>query len=330
MLPLKDCRGYRSRYINALNRAVRALTPIAGRGIRLRQSAQGVVIEATAKGGGGGVAAPFSYRWRTTLETVTDDNGATTYKLHITPGSLWRDEGAGAVDLNVAPDGSTVTGATTAAEWLVAGATSGSLYVVEDTSGGSAVYRVVYGNPATETRRILLRVADLTLASSGATLIQRQIGDALTGGASGLQLGPLTYETVNGQARFNRYLGAWTFNAASNVWSFAKAVKADGTQYPAAESLPGREMLFRSGGTIYVAYRPDIGPAPTKWMSRVTIRVSQGIDINPPQSDTDTGSVAETTRDLTYFTDNTVANASTDYPLSVQVAEANEATAYDS
>lgn len=58
MLPLKDCRGYRSRYINALNRAVRALTPIAGRGIRLRQSAQGVVIESTAKGGGGGTVAP--------------------------------------------------------------------------------------------------------------------------------------------------------------------------------------------------------------------------------------------------------------------------------
>lgn len=58
MLPLQNCRGYRSRYINALNRAVRALTPIAGRGIRLRQSAQGVVIEATAKGGGGGTVAP--------------------------------------------------------------------------------------------------------------------------------------------------------------------------------------------------------------------------------------------------------------------------------
>ena len=58
MLPLKDCRGYRSRYINALNRAVRALTPIAGRGIRLRQSAQGVVIESTAKGGGGGTVVP--------------------------------------------------------------------------------------------------------------------------------------------------------------------------------------------------------------------------------------------------------------------------------
>ena len=58
MLPLKDCRGYRSRYINALNRAVRSLTPIAGRGIRLRQSAQGVVIESTAKGGGGGTVAP--------------------------------------------------------------------------------------------------------------------------------------------------------------------------------------------------------------------------------------------------------------------------------
>lgn len=331
MLPLKDCRGYRSRYINALNRAVRALTPIAGRGIRLRQSAQGVVIEATAKGGGGGGSAPFSFRWRVTLETVTDDSGATTYTLHITPGSLWRDDGAGAVDLHVAPDGSTVT--VSGAEWLAAGVTaSGALYVVDNSAGatsGGVAYPLVYGDPTSETRRILLRVADLTVASSGVTLTQRQIGDALTGGASGLQLGPLTYEASGSTRRFVRYMGAWAFDADNDRWTFAKAVKADGSQYPAAETLSAREMLFRVGGTIYVAYRPDIGPAPTKWMSRITIRVSQGIDINPPQSETDTGSVTETTRDLTYFTDNTVANASTDSPLSVQVEEANEATAYE-
>ena len=332
MLPLKDCRGYRSRYINALNRAVRSLTPIAGRGIRLRQSAQGVVIESTAKGGGGGTVVPFSFRWRVTLETVTAEDGSTTYNLHIKPGSLWRDEGAGAVDLNVAPDGSTV--AVSGAEWLASGVTtSGALYVVDNAAGatsGGVAYPLVYGNPTAETRRILLRVADLTVASSGATLTQRQVGDALTGGGSGLQLGPLTYEFTGSTHRFVRYMGTWVFSASSNSWTFAKAVKQDGTQYPAAETLAAREFLLRQNGTIYVAYRPDIGPIPTKWMSRVTIRVSQGIDITPPQSDTDTGSVSETTRDLTYFTDNTVANASTDYPLTVQVAEANEATAYDS
>ena len=46
---LRDARGYRSRYINALNAAIKAIAPIAGRGIRLRQTPQGTVIEATAK-----------------------------------------------------------------------------------------------------------------------------------------------------------------------------------------------------------------------------------------------------------------------------------------
>lgn len=37
---LRDARGYRSRYINALNAAIKAIAPIAGRGIRLRQTPQ--------------------------------------------------------------------------------------------------------------------------------------------------------------------------------------------------------------------------------------------------------------------------------------------------
>ncbi len=326
MLP-PPIRGFRSKHINALLQEVQAVQPLAGLGVTVRKTPQGTII--TADAGGGGGSAPFSFRWRVTLETVTDDDGATTYTLHITPGSLWRDEGAGAVDLNVAPDGATVTVASVS-EWLVTVATSGSLYVVEDTSTGSALCRVVYGDPTSETRRILLRVADLTLASSGTTLIQRQVGDALTGGASSLQPGPLTYEASGSTRRFVRHMGSWVFSETADAWTFARAVKADGTQYPAAETLSAREMLFRIGGTIYVAYRPDIGPAPTRWMSRVTVRVSQGISVNPPTSDTGTGSVAETTRDLIYFTDDTTANASTDYPLSVQVAEANDATAYDS
>ena len=39
---LRDARGYRSRYINALNAAIKAIAPIAGRGIRLRQTPQGL------------------------------------------------------------------------------------------------------------------------------------------------------------------------------------------------------------------------------------------------------------------------------------------------
>ncbi len=39
---LRDARGYRSRYINALNAAIKAIAPIAGSGIRLRQTPQGL------------------------------------------------------------------------------------------------------------------------------------------------------------------------------------------------------------------------------------------------------------------------------------------------
>ena len=39
---LRDARGYRSRYINALNAAIKAIAPIAGKGIRLRQTPQGL------------------------------------------------------------------------------------------------------------------------------------------------------------------------------------------------------------------------------------------------------------------------------------------------
>ena len=329
MLP-PPIRGFRSKHINALLAEVQAVQPLAGLGVTVRKTPQGTIISADA--GEGGAAAPFDFRWRVTLETVTAEDGSTTYTLHIKPGSLWRDEGSGAVDLHVAPDGSTVT--VSGAEWLASGVTtSGALYVVDNAAGatsGGVAYPLVYGDPAAETRRILLRVADLTVASSGATLTQRQIGDALTGGASGLQLGPLTYAVKGSIHRFVRYMGTWVFSDSSNAWTFAKAVKGDGTQYPPAETLAAHEHLLRRDGTIYVAYRPDIGPVPTRWMSRVTVRVSQGISVNPPTSDTDTGSVSETTRDLTYFTDNTTANASTDYPLTVQVAEANEATAYDS
>ena len=339
MLP-PPIRGFRSRHINALLSEVQAVQPLAGLGVTCRKTPQGTII--TADAGGGGGSAPFTFRWRVTLETVTDDSGVTTYTLHIQPGSLWRDEGAGAVDLNVAPDGSTVTVASVT-EWRVTGATTGSLYVVDNSAGatsGGVAYPLVYGDPTSETRRILLRVADLTVASSGVTLTQRQIGDALTGGASGLQLGPLEREDgdfpgpggdLSANCRFVQYMGAWAFNAEINTWVFAKAVRPDGTTYPPARILPAGAALFRRNydniGTYPVPVDCDWS---TPFLSRFKVRVSQGIDITPPQSDTDTGSVSETTRDLIYFTDDITANASTDSPLSVQVEEANEATAYDS
>ena len=72
---LRDTRGYRSRYINALNAVVRSIAPIAGRGIRLRQTAHGTVIEATAKSttAEGTVEAPKP--WQVGKQTVADTGG---------------------------------------------------------------------------------------------------------------------------------------------------------------------------------------------------------------------------------------------------------------
>lgn len=329
MLP-PPIRGFRSRHINALLQEVQAVQPLAGLGVSVRKTPQGTII--TADAGGGGGSAPFSYRWRVTLETITDDNGATTYNLRITPGSLWRDEGAGAVDLNVAPDGSTVTGATTAAEWLVTGATSGSLYVVDNSAGassGGVAYPLVYGDPTAETRRILLRVADLTLASSGATLIQRQIGDALTGGASGLQLGPLTYETDGDTKRFARYMGAWAFDADNDRWTFAKAVKTDGLPYPAAETLAAEETLIRDGGDIHIAIRPAIGPDPTLWLSKRTTGIATGITYTEPTSDSDTGAITAHNGQITYYSDEAPKTVADEDLLYTQVEAANDAAHFE-
>ena len=177
MLPLRDCRGYRSRYINALNRAVRSLTPIAGRGIRLRQSAQGVVIEATAKGGG--AAIPFRHRWQVTHAAETADDETTTHRLKIAQGSLWRNDGQGLVDCNAQPDGVTVKN-TVEHGWTVENATTGSLYVVDNGEGTTgARFQICYGNLLGATASIVLRVADFSVGSSGVKLTQRQVGDAL-------------------------------------------------------------------------------------------------------------------------------------------------------
>ena len=128
------------------------------------------IIHLPAPGkGGGGAATPFSHRWR-----VTVAEGESSRTLRVEPGSLWRNDGAGVVDLGVAPDGETVTEADDGS-WAVQSASSGSLYVVD----ASPAPLVVWGDPATETRAILLRVADLVVASSGTTLVQRAVGDQL-------------------------------------------------------------------------------------------------------------------------------------------------------
>ena len=47
---LRDARGYRSRYINALNAAIKAIAPITERGIRLRQTPQGLPPRGRGRG----------------------------------------------------------------------------------------------------------------------------------------------------------------------------------------------------------------------------------------------------------------------------------------
>ena len=128
------------------------------------------IIHLPAPGkGGGGAATPFNHRWRV---TVAEDGASRT--LRVEPGSLWRNDGAGVVDLGVAPDGETVTEADDGS-WAVQSAGSGSLYVAD----ASPAPLLVWGDPTSETRAILLRVADLVVASSGTTLVQRAVGDQL-------------------------------------------------------------------------------------------------------------------------------------------------------
>ena len=266
----------------------------------------------------------FNHRWKVTVETVTGEDGTVTRRLRIAPGSLWRNEGTGAVDLNVVPDGSSVTVGDDGM-WAVENAATGSLYVAD----GGAAYPLVFGNPDSESRPILLRVADLSVTAGGATLIQRQVGDALysPGGGGGLQLGPLEYEA--GNKRFVRYMGTWVYAAGSGVWNFAKAVRTDGGQYPAAEIIPSREMLFRSGGEVYVALRPDIGPTPTRWLAKRTETIVGGISYSEPESDADTGALSASELTFTYFSDTAATEGETIELLYTQVEAANEASHFE-
>lgn len=337
-LPARFIRGQAltADQLNAIVEAIRRARPLPGAGVFTRESPDGTFISAAAqKQTSTPISAPFSHRWKVTLTTVTDDNGSATHTLHITPGSLWRNDGAGVTDLNVIPDGDTVT-TDSDGNWLVENATTGSLYVADNsanqgTSSSGPVYPLIYGDYTKETRPILLRIADLTLASSGVEFVQRQVGDALysPGGGGGLQLGPLTHETRNGNHHFVRYLGQWVYNATSAVWAFVKAVNSDGSAYPAAEDLPAREMLFRVGGEVYSAYRPDIGPTPTRWLAKHTETIVGGITYSEPQTDADTGALSASELTFTYFTDTAAQESDPATLLYTQVEAANEASHFE-
>ena len=192
MLPLRDCRGYRSRYINALNRAVRSLTPIAGRGIRLRQSAQGVVIEATAKGGGA-KASPFRHRWQVTATREVEPDGSASWTVNIRTGSVWTAAEDGAVaDAALTPVAPVAPDAENGG-WKVEGATSGSLYVALDDAGA---HLLKYGDPAAETAAVILRIADVAFTTGdppSAVITQRQVGDERIGSGGSAATDPAAW-----------------------------------------------------------------------------------------------------------------------------------------
>ena len=177
--PLQDTRGFRSRYINALNAAVKSLTPIAGRGIRLRQSAQGTVIESTAKSTAGG--KPFAHRWKCVASYDTD---AQAWVLSVSSGSVWQEGEAGLILLSLVPEAPVQTAD---GGWQVTPATTGSLYISRDKDGddwSEGATRLKFGDPSAEEGMVLVRVADMTISTgtpASATVTQRQVGDAIIG-----------------------------------------------------------------------------------------------------------------------------------------------------
>lgn len=136
---------------------------------------------------------------------------------------------------------------------------------------------------------------------------------------------------MGANCRFVQYMGAWAFDAKAGAWVFARAVMPDGTTYPPVRVLPAGQALFRRSNQVIGTY-----PVPvdcdwsTPFLERVSVRVSEGVTVSPPGSDTDTGSVSQTTRAIVFFTNDSRANEETEELLSIQVAEANDATAYDS
>lgn len=318
---------------NTLVDAIRQNRPLQGTGVRLRQSTDGVFIDAAAQEQPTAVSTPFSHRWKVTLTTVTDDNGSATHTLHITPGSLWRNDGAGVTDLNVIPDGDTVT-TDSDGNWLVENATTGSLYVADNSanqgsSSSGPAYPLVFGDYTKETRPILLRIADLTLTTSAtqeAILTQRQVGDALysPGGSAGDYPGP--WER-NGDT-WKRFLGHYAPDA-SGAYAFVKTLDANGKPI-AVETAPSADALYKTadGNAIATAPMPVFADTTTPWLQRRTATFQDELVYSPPASETGTGHVAAATVTVTYFADVAAQKGAGQDLFMVQVEEANEAAHY--
>lgn len=333
IIPQPPCRGQAitADLLRDVIAAIRATRPLKGDGILLQESPNGTLISAAAqKQTSTPISAPFSHRWKVTLTTVTDDNGSATHTLHITPGSLWRNDGAGVTDLNVIPDGDTVT-TDSDGNWLVENATTGSLYVADNsanqgTSSSGPVYPLIYGDYTKETRPILLRIADLTLASSGVEFVQRQVGDALysPGGSAGDYPGP--WER-NGDT-WKRFLGHYAPDV-SGAYAFVKTLDANGKPI-AVETAPSADALYKTadGNAIATAPMPVFADTTTPWLQRRTATFQDELVYSPPASETGTGHVAAATVTVTYFADVAAQKGAGQDLFMVQVEEANEAAHY--
>lgn len=251
MLPLKDCRGYRSRYINALNRAVRALTPIAGRGIAIRQSAQGVVIEATTKATA--ASTPFRHRWQVTATSETQ-GGSTVWTLHVAPGSVWDHDDAGALQEVTLTPTAPVSADEDSGGWKVSPVTTGTLYVAE----AAGVRSLKLGDPETETGATIVRIADIELTTgtpSTCIITQRQVGDFVLGGEGGGEEVPAAWmvrqrpvETSSGTIQ--------QWQVYSPIWCAGRSTLA-----PSGMEARGWHALAVISGTIY---------AVLTWVGKVT------------------------------------------------------------
>lgn len=330
IIPQPPCRGQAitADLLRDVIAAIRATRPLKGDGILLQESPNGTFISAAAQKQS--PVTPFSHRWKVTLTTVTDDNGSATHTLHITPGSLWRNDGAGVTDLNVIPDGDTVT-TDSDGNWLVENATTGSLYVADNsanqgTSSSGPVYPLIYGDYTKETRPILLRIADLTLASSGVEFVQRQVGDALysPGGSAGDYPGPWERDGDT----WKRFLGHYAPDA-SGAYAFVKTLDANGKPI-AVETAPSADALYKTadGNAIATAPMPVFADTTTPWLQRRTATFQDELVYSPPASETGTGHVAAATVTVTYFADVAAQKGAGQDLFMVQVEEANEAAHY--
>ncbi len=323
---------------NALVDALLQIRPLAGVGVRLRQTPAGTIIDAAPQTDAQTVAAaaPFRHRWQTTAAYRDDGDGA-RWVLAVAPGSLWQTDAAGALAEAALTPVEPVATNPDGGGWVVDPAEkTGSLYVAENAgetpdTGQSAGLLLKYGDPAAETLPVLLRVADLDLPADGspAKLTQRQVGDALRGAAQTPQPGPLTREEDASGARWVRRLGSWAWRPADAQWAFTPDADADGAKRPPIESFPERTVLLRVGDDIAALPAPlPAAQAPALWLAKREADVTVGLTYTPPADETGSGALTGRKGSFRFWSDRDPAAGETETYLETFVEDANDRNTY--